>query len=103
MAQDYDNMGKNLWTEHAADLSRFVLDEELMRESKYYQLLREEVARENTIENTLALLTDQFQAEAVNALTPALQRVNDLQKLKQLHLAAAKVPNIEAFAQMLNE
>ena len=28
MAQDYDNMGKNLWTEHADDLSRFVLDQD---------------------------------------------------------------------------
>lgn len=28
MAQDYDNMGKNLWTEHAADLSRFVLGQD---------------------------------------------------------------------------
>ena len=27
MAQDYDNMGKSLWTDHALDLSRFVLDE----------------------------------------------------------------------------
>ncbi len=26
MAQNYDNMGKNLWTDHAADLSKFVLD-----------------------------------------------------------------------------
>ena len=80
-----------------------LVPEELMRESKTYQYLREQILKENTIENTLALLTDQFQAEAVNALTPALQRVNDLQKLKQLHLAAAKVPNIETFAQMLNE
>ncbi|MCY4567113.1 MAG: hypothetical protein OXD49_02285 [Candidatus Poribacteria bacterium] len=28
MAQDYDNMGKSLWTDHAEDLSRFVLGEE---------------------------------------------------------------------------
>ena len=28
MAQDYDNMGKILWTDHGVDLSRFVLDEE---------------------------------------------------------------------------
>lgn len=80
-----------------------LVPEELMRESKTYQYLCEKILKENTIENTLALLADQFQAEAVNALTPALQRINDLQKLKQLHLAAAKVPNIEAFAQMLNE
>ena len=80
-----------------------LVPEELMRESKTYQYLRERILIETTIENTLALLTDQFQAEAVNALTPALQRVNDLEKLKRLHLAAAKVSNIEAFAQMLNE
>ncbi|RKU09814.1 hypothetical protein C6501_14560 [Candidatus Poribacteria bacterium] len=78
-----------------------------MQESKFYQLLCEKLSerytRETTIENTLALLEDQFQVEAVNALTPALRSVNDLQKLKQLHLAAAKVQNIEAFTQMLNE
>ncbi|MXV83699.1 hypothetical protein F4X88_08265 [Candidatus Poribacteria bacterium] len=28
MAQDYDNLGKSLWTDHALDLSRFVLGEE---------------------------------------------------------------------------
>ena len=28
MAQDYDNIGKSLWTDHAVDLSRFVLDED---------------------------------------------------------------------------
>ncbi len=79
----------------------------LMQESKTYQLLTEritiEATIEATIENTLALLEDQFQAEAVNALTPALRSVDNLQKLKQLHLEAAKVKNIEAFVQMLNE
>ena len=28
MAQDYDNMGKSLWRDHADDLSRFVLGAE---------------------------------------------------------------------------
>ncbi len=74
-----------------------------MQESKTYQYLREKFIREATIENTLALLEDQFQAEAVNALTPELRSINDLQKLKQLLVAAARVQNIEAFAQMLHE
>ena len=26
MAQDYDNIGKKLWVDHAEDLSRFVLE-----------------------------------------------------------------------------
>ena len=80
-----------------------LIPEELMRESKGYQRQMEKAARETTIENTLALLADQFQPETVSALTPALRKVNDLQKLKQLHLAAARVQNIEAFAQMLSE
>ena len=145
IAQHYDNLGKSLWTDHATDLSRFVLGEEcvdvtratpvdqqtqadllygisvfggivynaelferlipeeLMQESKTYQRQMERAARETTIENTLALLSDQFQPETVSALTPALRSVNDLQKLKQLLRAAARVQDIEAFAQMLYE
>ena len=78
-----------------------LIPEELMQESKTYQRQRERIIRENTIENTLALLADQFQPETVSALTPAIRNVNDLQKLKQLLLAAAKVRNIEDFTQML--
>ena len=79
------------------------IPEGLMQESKYYQLLCEKLTRENTIENTLALLERRFTVEAVRALIPALQSINDSQKLKQLHLEAADVQNIDAFAQMLNE
>ena len=78
-----------------------LIPEELMQESKTYQRQRERIIRENTIENTLALLADQFQPETVSALTPAIRNVNDLQKLRQLLLAAAKVRNIEDFTQML--
>ena len=80
-----------------------LIPEELMRESKTYQHQQEKIAKETTIENTLALLADQFQPETVSALTPAIRNVNDLQKLKQLLLAAARVRNIEDFTQMLYE
>ena len=73
------------------------IPEELMRESKGYQLM----LRENTIEHIIALLEQQFHTEAVRALTPMLQNINDLERLKELHLAAARVPNIENFAQKL--
>ena len=73
------------------------IPEELMRESKGYQL----ILRKNTIEHILALLEQQFHTEAVRALTPAIQNIDDLQRLEYLHLAAARVPNIEAFAQEL--
>ena len=74
-----------------------------MQESKTYQRQLERMRREATIENTLELLVDQFHPEAVRALTPILQNIKDLQRLKELHLAAARVPNIETFAQMLHE
>ena len=202
MAQDYDNMGKSLWTDHAVDLSRFVLDEEdvevledldteqqtiiarqtditkhvrvnnqeailhvelqlrdstdtpmwarnvqyqgylvgeyqmpvysnviyfhpragrndpggytyklldrlipeeLMRESKFYQRQMEKAARETTLKNTLTVLNRKFPAEAVNALTPEMQNIDDLQRLEQLLIAAAEARNLDTFTQMLHE
>ena len=73
------------------------IPEELMQESKGYQLM----VRENTIEHIIALLEQQFHTEAVRALTPMLQNIDDLERLKEIHLAAARVPNIETFAQKL--
>ena len=73
------------------------IPEELMRESKGYQLM----LRENTIKHIIALLEQQFHTEAVRALTPLLQNIDDLERLEYLHLAAARVPNIEAFTQEL--
>ncbi len=90
-----------------SELLERLVSEGLMQESKTYQLLCEKLsekfARETTIENTLALLERRFAVDAVRALIPALQSIADSQKLKQLHLEAAEVQNIEAFAQMLNE
>ena len=77
------------------------IPEELMQESKFYQLEHEKITRETTIKHILALLEQQFHTEAVRALTPAIQNIDDLQRLEYLHLAAARVPNIEAFAQKL--
>ncbi len=79
------------------------IPEELMRESKFYQRQQEKIARETTIKHILALLEQQFHTEAVRALTPAIQNIDDLQRLEYLHLAAARAPNIEAFAQELVE
>ena len=68
-----------------------------MQESKGYQLM----LREITIEHIIALLEQQFHTEAVRALTPILQNIDDLERLKELLLAAPRVPNIETFTQKL--
>ena len=74
-----------------------------MRESKTYQRQRERILRENTIENTLALLKKRFHTEEVSALTPALQNINDLERLQQLLIAVPDMQSLEAFTQMLQE
>ncbi len=73
-----------------------------MQESKFYQRQMEKAARENAIKYILAALRTKFSADVVNAITPIIQNINDLQRLEELHTAAVKVQNIEAFTQMLN-
>lgn len=74
-----------------------------MRESKGYQRQRERILRENTINHISVVLKAKFPADIVNALTPIIQNINDVQRLEELHMAAAQVKNIESFAQMLSE
>ena len=80
-----------------------LIPEELMRESKTYQHQRERILRENTIENTLALLKRRFHTEEVSALTSALQNINDLERLQQLLVAVPEMQSLEAFEEMLHE
>ncbi len=104
---------------HDAQLFKQLIPEEFMRESKYYQLLREEFitqgiaqgiaqgitqgARDATIKSILTLLKMKFHVEAVNALTPALQNIEDLHRLEQLLLDAAQAQNLEVFEETLHE
>lgn len=74
-----------------------------MQESKTYQRQRERILRENTINHISVVLKAKFPADIVNALTPIIQNINDVQRLEELHMAAAQVKNIESFAQMLSE
>ncbi|MCY4567115.1 MAG: hypothetical protein OXD49_02295 [Candidatus Poribacteria bacterium] len=74
-----------------------------MQESKTYQRQRERILRENTINHISVVLKAKFPADIVNALTPIIQNINDVQRLEELHMAAAQVQNIESFAQMLSE
>ena len=74
-----------------------------MRESEGYQRQMEKAARETTLKNTLTVLNRKFPAEAVNALTPEMQNIDDLQRLEQLLIAAAEARNLDTFTQMLHE
>ena len=72
-----------------------------MQESKFYQRQRERIIRENTTKHILTLLEQQFHTEAVRALTPMLQNIDDLERLKDLYLQAIHAHSLQAFTQKL--
>lgn len=74
-----------------------------MRESKFYQLEKGIIIRETTIKHISTALKTKFSADVVNALTPIIQNISDLQRLEELHIAAVKAQNIKTFTQMLSE
>jgi hypothetical protein len=82
-----------------------------MQESPFFQHQREKFiaegitqgAKEATLKNLLVVLNAKFHAEAVRALTPALQNIEDLQRLEQLHLNAINANTLDAFTETLFE
>ena len=102
---------------------RHFLPEGIMLESAFVQLYMEEARDEGRAEGRaegrnegrneggikaltdaiLALLGTQFHPEAVQTLQPKLAEIKDLQRLQQLHLAAARSESLEAFMQHLGK
>ena len=72
-----------------------------MQESKGYQHLHERITKEVTIEHISVVLKTKFATELVDTLTPALQDIDDLERLKDLYLQAIHARSIHAFAQKL--
>ena len=64
---------------------------------------RDEGRIEARIDDILALLGTQFHPEAVQTLQPKLAEIEDLQRLQQLVLAAARSESLEAFMQHLGK
>lgn len=55
--------------------------------------------RTGTVDSILMLLSDRFQPEAVQALKPSLETIEDLEHLKVLLRAAHRAHSLEAFTQ----
>ena len=64
---------------------------------------RNEGRIESLTDAILALLSLQFHPAAVQTLQPKLAEIKDLQRLQQLHLAAARSESLEAFMQHLGK
>ncbi len=78
-----------------------------MQESPFFQRQREKFiaqgAKEATLKNLLTVLNAKFHVEAVRAIDPALQDIDDLQRLEQLHLTAVNAKTLDAFTEALFE
>ena len=80
-----------------------------MQESSVFQRQREKFiaegitqgAKEATLKNLLTVPNAKFDTEAVRALTPALENIDDLQRLEQLLLTAVNAKNLETFTEKL--
>ena len=72
-----------------------------MQASKTYQLLTERMTKEITIEHILVVLKTKFPTELVDALVPALQDIDDLERLKDFYRQTIQARSIHAFAQKL--
>ena len=78
-----------------------------MQESPFEQRRREKFiaqgAKEATLKNLLTVLNAKFHVEAVRAIDPALQDIDDLQRLEQLLLTAVNAKTLDAFTEVLFE
>ena len=60
-------------------------------------------AKEATLKNLLTVLNAKFHVEAVQAIDPTLQDIDDLQRLEQLYLTAVNAKTLDAFTEVLFE
>ncbi len=100
-------------------LIKQLLPEGIMQESPFFQHYiqeaKEEAKREGLeqgleqgerrgmIESIITLLGVQFKTDAVHALKPALESIDDMQDLKQVLLTVPQSDSLEAFMQSLNK
>ncbi|MDE0323009.1 MAG: hypothetical protein OXN27_03735 [Candidatus Poribacteria bacterium] len=63
----------------------------------------EQERRESAIRHILVVLKTKFSADTVNILTPAIENIDDVERLEALLPAAVEVQSLETFAQILHE
>ena len=77
------------------------IPEEVLREPVVIQHFTQLGERKNALEALLDVLEIRFQRGVAQALKPALEAVEELQRLKQLHRAAVRVSNLDEFLHLL--
>ncbi len=62
----------------------------------------EQGEKKGTIQSIIALLEIKFKPDAVKVLEPTLQGIDDMQRLRELLIAAPRVESLEGFMQFLS-
>ena len=73
-----------------------------MQEFPFIEHLKQQGARENSINNIQSVLTKRFPQQDMQLVGPALESIQDLDRLTELHLTAIDTPSVEVFLQELN-
>ncbi len=78
-----------------------LISEEMMQKSPfpYIEHLRKQGARENSINFILSVLTERFPLSDVQPISEALESIDDLDQLTELHRTAVRTSSVEAFLQ----
>ena len=88
-----------------ASLFQKLISEEMMQESPFYKLIIQrgigQGSRETFIKIIITLLTKRFPLEDVQPVANALESIQDLDRLSEVHLSAIDIPSVEAFLQEL--
>ena len=79
-----------------------LISEDMMQEFPFIEHLKQQAAREMAIKNIYSVLTERFPQSDVQRLEHALDSIQDLERLTELHRTAVKTPGVEAFLQALN-
>jgi hypothetical protein len=79
-----------------------IIGRQLMHESLFVQEIMDEGRKEIRRADTLIVLEERFGAEAAASVTEAVNALEDLQQLDQLHRLAIKCPTVEDFREALS-
>ena len=63
----------------------------------------EQERRESAIRHILVVLKTKFSADTVNILTPAIENIDDVERLEELLPTAVEAESLETFARILHE
>ena len=88
-----------------------LITEEIMRESPYYEIVIQrgvergvqQGARETSINNILSVLTERFPQSDVQPVAEALESIQDLDRLTELHRTAVRTFSVETFLQGIDK